>query len=275
MIKQALVLLILAGGMCLAQQSNMVSTPQPSGWISLFNGKDFSGWHKFLEMRSKKDTGLVDHNLDSIFQIVDGSIYMYKDSPQDAYVPEGFLMTEKEYGDYRLRLEFKWGAKKFAQRAGRKRNSGLMFHAQDTRGFWPTSIECQVMEGGVGDIYTQNHAWCTTTIDTIVVDSLSNRAIARYAPSGRTFEHGGAGSRRVMHESRLDNSEGWNTIEISVKGSEATFFVNSKPSSRMWNIRHINPQNPNEVKPLTKGRILLQAEATEILYRNIMIKEIE
>ena len=77
-----------------------------------------------------------------------------------------------------------------------------------------------------------------------------------------------------MHESRLDSAQGWNAVEIVVEGDKATFFVNGTISSRMWNIRHIDPRNPETARPLVKGRILLQAEATEILFRNVMIKEI-
>lgn len=275
MMRRIFVCLILVNTLTNGQESETAQRTKndASGWISLFNGKDLGGWKTFLEMRSKKDTGLTDQNLEKIFQVVNGSIHMYKDSPAEATVPEGFLMTEKEYGNYRLKLEYRWGMKKFAQRAGRKRNSGLLFHAQDTVGFWPTSVECQVMEGDVGDIYTQNHAWCSTTIDTVVFDPATKREIARYSPSGRTYEHGGAGSRRLMHETRLDNSDGWNTIEILVQGNEATYFVNGKLSSKMWNIRYVDPQNDGKSKPLLRGRILLQAEATEILYRNITIKE--
>lgn len=182
-------------------------------------------------------------------------------------------MTESEYSHYRLKLEYRWGSKKFAQRAGKKRNAGVIFHAQDSTGFWPTSMECQVMEGDVGDIYTQNHAWCTTSVDTVFTDPLTRRPIPRYSPAGRTYDHGGAGSRRLMHQAQLDSAEGWNAIEIVVDGDRATFHVNGRVSSKMWNIRHVDPRTPGLIRPIARGRILLQAEGTEILFRNIMIQE--
>ncbi len=242
-------------------------------WKSLFNGKNLDGWIVFLGYRAKKEILHLNKKSQEVFTAENGEIHMYKNYPEDSIVPEGFLATEKEYSNFHLKLEFKWGSKKFAQRINKKRNSGVMVLAQDTVGFWPTSVECQVMEGDAGDIYTQNNAWITTTVDSFILDPVTKNKIPVYSPEGKVYNHGGKGSRRLIHDARYDKSEGWNTVEIIVKDNKVIYFINGKENDRLWNIRYINPKDTGDSKPLLKGRILLQAEATEIFYRNIMIKE--
>lgn len=242
-------------------------------WHKLFNGKDLSGWNSFLATREKEPPFLINDDPLKVFQVVDGTIHFYKDQCADSIVPEGILYTTNEFSNYRLRLEFKWGGKKYEQRKNRKPNSGLMFHVQEPSGFWPTSIECQISEGSVGDIYAQNYAWLSTTIDSFVVDTFSGKSFPRYAEKGKQFDYGGKQtSMRLMNLRRLDNSEGWNTVEIIVQDDAATFIVNGQFSAKLWNIRFIPPDKPENVKKMNKGRIAIQAEATEIIIRNIEIK---
>lgn len=243
-------------------------------WHKLFNGKDLSGWNSFVATKEKEPPYLINQDPAKVFQVIDGTIHFYKDQCPDSIVPEGILYTTNEYSNYRLRLEFKWGGKKYAQRINRKPNSGLMFHVQEPSGFWPTSIECQISEGSVGDIYAQNFAWFSTTIDSFVVDSFSGKSFPRFSENGTPFDYGGKQtSMRLMNLRRLDNTEGWNKVEIIVKEDAATFIVNGQVSAKLWNIRFIPPDGPENTKMLTKGGIALQAEATEIIFRNIEIKK--
>jgi 3-keto-disaccharide hydrolase len=110
----------------------------PGNWRPLFNGKNLDGWIIFLGYRAKREILHLDKNSQKVFKVENGEIHFYKEYSEDSIVPEGFLATEKEYSNFHLKLEFKWGDKKFAQRINKKRNSGVMFLAQDTLGFWPT-----------------------------------------------------------------------------------------------------------------------------------------
>jgi Domain of Unknown Function (DUF1080) len=82
----------------------MASASQPqqeSGWTSLFNGKDLSGWK---------------NNGDEKWVVEQGTILC--ESAANKY---GYLTTEKSYRDFDLRLKFKGEA------AG---NSGVFFHSR-------------------------------------------------------------------------------------------------------------------------------------------------
>src|SRR5210317_888730 len=49
----------------------------------------------------------------------------------------GGLSTKQEFENYHLSLEFKWGTKKYEPRLQDKRDSGILYHAQEPHGqFW-------------------------------------------------------------------------------------------------------------------------------------------
>ena len=74
------------------------------GWVSLFNGKDLSGWK----------------NEDGKFEVVDGTI---KVSGKRAH-----LFTEKEFKNFEYKVECK---------TTKGSNSGLYFHTKFQESGWP------------------------------------------------------------------------------------------------------------------------------------------
>jgi hypothetical protein len=78
-------------------------TPQGSGWVSLFNGNDLSGWKKNGEEKWIVENGTI-----------------FCESTANKY---GYLTTEKSYRDFELRLKFKGEA------AG---NSGVFLRSRIT-----------------------------------------------------------------------------------------------------------------------------------------------
>ncbi len=73
----------------------------------------------------------------------------------------GYLITKKEFADYYLRAEFKWGEATHAPREGQARDSGILYHIQGPNKVWPTSIEYQICEGQTGDFYMTDGAALT------------------------------------------------------------------------------------------------------------------
>src|SRR5688572_3606276 len=101
--------------------------------ISLFNGKNLDGWDTYVgptydsvkKEFSGEPAGLNKDPL-GVFTVVkeDGK-------PAIRVSGENFggLSTQKEFGNYHLRLEFKWGKLKWAPKKNAKRDSGLLYHA--------------------------------------------------------------------------------------------------------------------------------------------------
>src|SRR5919204_3487130 len=106
------------------------------GWVRLFNGKDFTGWRKFVDPKSNADP-------DQVWTVQDGIIVC-------AGRPNGYLITEKEYGDFVLRVQWRWG-KTAPARGGR--NSGVFVWVTGQDKIWPKGVEAQLFSGSAGDIW--------------------------------------------------------------------------------------------------------------------------
>jgi hypothetical protein len=77
-------------------------------WVNLFNGKDLSGWH-LLNGKAK-------------YEVVNGEIV----GTTVLKEPNSFLVTDKDYGDFILELEFKLDA---------AMNSGIQFRSESKPGY--------------------------------------------------------------------------------------------------------------------------------------------
>ena len=95
--------------------------------VSLFNGKDLTGWVPVTESESEEP----------VFKVEDGCIVV-------SGKPNGYLRTARQYGDYSLHVEWKW--------IGSGTNSGIFQRIQEGDKVWPTAYECQLMAGRAGDI---------------------------------------------------------------------------------------------------------------------------
>lgn len=69
----------------------------------------------------------------------------------------GAISSAKEYADYHLQLQFKWGSLQWAQKKNKKRDNGLLYHSVGPYGAdygaWMRSQEFQVEEGNTGDYW--------------------------------------------------------------------------------------------------------------------------
>jgi hypothetical protein len=114
----------------------------PKELTRLCNGKNLEGLTTWLKDTKREDPRKV-------FTVEDGIIHISGDG-------FGYLATAKEYRDYHLTVEYKWGKKT----DGKKyvRNSGILLHGTGpdggAGGSWMSSIECQLAQGCNGDLIT-------------------------------------------------------------------------------------------------------------------------
>jgi len=196
----------------------------------IFNGKNLDGWYSFLRTQE------VNKDPDKVFTVENGLIHV---SGKDF----GYISTHKSYQDFHLMVDFKWGEKKYPPRENDKRDSGILFFIPENKAdkIWPRSLECQIQEGDVGDMWLIDSA-------TVIVNG--NRTI----PKNYT---------RVEKKRDNEKSNGqWNTVEVLAKDGKITYSVNGQIVNEA--------EKPN----LKKGKILLQSEGAEIYYRNIRITEL-
>ncbi len=123
-------------------ESAAAAAIRPTEVIRLFNGRNLDGFYTWLRDTKHEDPRHV-------FQVENGVIHI----SGNGY---GGLITQRAYRDYHLVAEFKWGDKTWEPRKDRARDSGILLHCvgpdgNAPGGTWMASIECQIIEGGVGD----------------------------------------------------------------------------------------------------------------------------
>ena len=227
----------------------------PKDYQYLFNGENFENWTIIID-----DKG----NERDLFTIENGMIHTYKNQLQGSTQSFGALITKKEYSNFMLQLEYKWGEKKFMPRDDFVRDAGVIFHMHGEDIIWPNGVECQIQEGDTGDL------WAIGTR----VSSKVQPTIRNYAPNGELITRGNTEKRfQRFHRGYFWEKSGWNKVVIEVKGAHAKFFINDKLVNEAIDMEYWDT-SLNIWQPLMKGKILLQAEGAEIFYRNIFIKEI-
>lgn len=196
----------------------------------LFNGKDLTGW--------KADVPAADNNpsIAPSFVVRDGMLVSLGN-------PGGHLITEKEYSDYKLVVEYR-----FPKGGG---NCGVLVHSSKPRvlgNMFPQSIEVQMMHENAGDF------WCIG--ENIEVPDMAKR---RPHKEGQKFGGGPGDARRIVN--LTDGSEKplgeWNTMEIECKGKEVKVHVNG------------TLVNHGSNATVSSGKIALQAEGTEVEFRKV------
>lgn len=274
------VLAIVLPGIAGIISADQYQRTQP-GWVQLFNGEDLSGWYTY--QRAPEPTSEVE----GIPRDEEGNylepIGLNKD-PLDVFtvVEEdgdpairisgetfGILVTNQEFENYHLRLQFKWGNKKYPPRESLPVDSGILYHSIGEEGswggVWMQSLECQVMVGNSGDF--------------IAVDSTSVKIPAQN--SGNDFFYDENSDQQVFdvenavcnHSDDYEKPVGeWNTMEIYTVDGNSAHVVNGQVNMRTYNSQYLEN---GKTYPLTKGKIQLQSEGAEIFYRNIEIRSID
>jgi hypothetical protein len=116
-------------------------------------------------------------------------------------------------------------------------------------------------EGDLGDLWIIG-ARASTKVD----------ASEHYDPKGELRTKGEL-ENKYHRFSRFYSWEvpGWNKVEVEVNGDHATFTINGKLVNEAIDMKYWDA-DMESWQPLTKGKILLQAEGAEIFYRNVFIK---
>ena len=224
--------LLLAIPALLLSVFGCAQAPTGKNTKQLFNGKDLNGWYTFLDTKGKNN------DPEKIFLVENNLLHI---SGKEF----GYIATEKTYRNFKLVVEFKWGVKKYPPREADsiKRDNGICYYfpASERDIVWPKSIECQIQEGDVGDIWLIDST--TVTIDG-----------ARTKPDNYT---------RVVKKADAENASGeWNRVEIIANGGKVTYIVNGKIVNAF--------EDPSE----QEGKILIQSEGAEIYYRKIELTEL-
>ncbi|MDX9974849.1 MAG: DUF1080 domain-containing protein [FCB group bacterium] len=232
----------------------------PDATVQLFNGQDLTNLYTFVKERGKN----VDPN--AVFTVHDGMLHISGEE-------YGCVTTNDEFENYRLVVEFKWGEKTWTNRIGKARDSGVLIHSTGDDGafggVWMRSIECQMIEGGTGDI--------------LVVGDKSE-AFAVTCPvakekQGESYVYQPDGQLATIHDGRINwfgrdpewkDEQGyrgrqdvekplgeWNVYEIVADGPSIVVTLNGVVVNRAFN------STPH------RGKIQIQSEGAELFVRRM------
>ncbi len=225
--------------------------------IKLFNGKDLTNFYTYLQKYGKNN------DPEKVISVQGGMIRV------SGKVFGGFV-TEKEYENYRLIVEFKWGQKTWPPREDRARDSGILLHCQGpdgtVGGYWMESIECQMIEGGTGDfilVKGKNQPTMFAHAERRGKEwyyhpkgDLHNVPPGRINWFGRDPEWKDVKDFRGKHDLEKPVGE-WNRLECVCAGDKITNLLNG------------TVVNAGVNASLTKGKILFQSEGAEVFFRKI------
>jgi hypothetical protein len=237
-------------------------------WTPLFNGRDLSGWYTFLQKHGKNQ------DPDRVITIEDGAIHLYKNAPEGSNVVMGYIATEKDYGNYHLRLQYRWGDKKFEPRLKLKRDAGLYYHILGPDQVWPRALQFQIEQTNVGDLIALYGMQLDTTID----PKTRSEKMPTYLggeQGGEAYVLGGKGIAYLKRLAGEFERDGWNTAEVIARGDSTTHILNGQVVSKGTGIRLVDPNNPGVTRPITRGRIALEIEAAELYFRNVELRPLE
>jgi len=186
----------------------------------------------------------------------------------------GCVFTRQEFENYDLRLKVKWGDKKWAPRTDKLNDSGVLYHSIGACGadYWRTwmlSHEFQIMEGHFGDYW--NIAGAAIDVRAFPPEG----QMCAVAGNSRPFISIGSGTglggfclRSEDHESPRGE---WTQIELICFEDKSLHIVNGHV---VMVLQHSRCVVDGKTIPLTRGKIQLQSEATEVFYKDIEIRNI-
>ncbi len=229
-------LVALAAAGILAPQANAAGKGKV---IHLLNGKDLGNFYTYIRNSAdRKVAPDLNKDPDKVYTYTDGVLRV---SGQHM----AYLATKKEYGNYRLVAEFRWGKKTWDGK-GRARDAGLFFNATGEDKLFMKSQECQLLEGGTGDL-------CLISGADLAANGTSG--VKRYDRPGKgewKNELGFRGPDEV--EKPLGE---WNRIEIINRNGNVKLTVNGRV---MVDGKKADPKS---------GKILIQSNNAELFYRKL------
>jgi hypothetical protein len=180
-------------------------------------------------------------------------------------------------------MEYRWGKATWQNRVDRARDGGLLLHCQgpdgnfggtkEKPGPWMTSVECQIIEGGVGDILVlrgkdENGEVMEASATSEITRDRDGEPVwtaggeKQKFPRGRINWFGRDPDWKDVLGFRGKNDvdspgQEWTRLECFMKGDTLVYRVNGVVVNRA-----------SEVLP-KQGKILLQTEGAEMFVRKL------
>jgi len=220
-------------------KSPVASIPRVDGWEPLLDGQDLVGWRTIVP-----DGG--DPAEPSEFRIVelDGGPVL-----QASGTGLGAIESEREFENYHLRFEYRWGAAGGTHLASIRYHCTGEFASKGTHGM-------QLHAQAAGSYLRLNEL---LKIDT---GEIRDGKVVSLAAGGKSIPAQGA---REVAAGR------WNKASLICVDDWAVHVINEKPVLALAKSRKVDPASD---QPLTRGRIRFQSLKGEIFFRKIEVRKV-
>lgn len=221
--------------------NSLSNSEKKDGWQLLFDGKTTNGWHTY----GRADPGKV-------WVVEDGSVRVDPTSRQQYPNEDGDLVTNNEYDNYHLKIDWKISP---------KGNSGIIFYVnEDAKKYgatYSTGMEMQVLDNGTPT--TPGHS------------------------DGKLYTHRAGDLYDLLAAKEVANPQGeWNHAEIKSKDGQLDFYLNGQHtlSTKIWDDNWKQMIAISKFKSMPgfgtfkKGKIALQDHGDLVWFRNIKIKKL-
>lgn len=210
--------------MVFLQFSGIASAKKP---LKLFNQKKLSGWYAF-NAETGKHTNAAD-----LFTVDKQMIRLFGPTA-------GYLMTNKSFRNFHLKVEYRWNTDTTFVRKNDKKNSGVMYLVPGNTPdmLWPKGIQYQIKERATGDFILLHEV-------TLNVKGKEN------TPGASVVVQRFIDAEKPVGE--------WNSIIITVENG----IIRQELNGVLVN----EATNPS----VSEGRILLQYEGYPIDFRKVEI----
>ena len=249
----------LLSASCLAQKKSA----QKESWISLFNGKDLTGWTPKIRHYVSGD------NFANTFRVEDGKMVVRYDGYDKFDARYGHIFYKDKYSYYRIKLQYRFVGQQANEGEGwAYRNSGIMVHGQtpETMGKdqdFPVSIEVQLLGGNEKDPRTTCNL-CTPGTNVVMNDKLITTHCIN--STSKTYH----GDQWVEAEVEV---YGDSLIRHRVNGEEVLLYEKPQIGDGMVNGQESKFGIDGQL--LKEGTISLQSESHPVEFKNIRLLNLE
>ncbi len=183
----------------------------------------------------------------------------------------GCAQTREAFSNYHLRVETRWGEKKWVPRIDEPKDSGILYHSRGDFGVdywksWALSHEFQVIEHGLGEYWTQ----ATSAIDIRAAPKAPGAEAPRWDPAAPWMKFVSPNNHALAGTDEERAGE-WNRLELICYQDDCVHVVNGKVVMALANARF---RQGDQWIPMTGGKLQIQSEAAEVFYRNMEIRSI-
>ena len=219
-----------------------------AGWTSLFNGKNLDGWIVKCRPADQDKTGY--------WKVVDGTITA--ETPPGSKHHYIWLLTEKEYGDFALRLK----VQTYGKTTG---NSGIQVRSRyDDEAGWLDGPQVDINPPGPwrnGFIYDE-----TRGVQVWLWPNVGKPANAKpeHAPQGSKWFH-------------ADDRDVWNEVQVTCRGTRIKTVINGVTIADYDGAGRLDDETHRSRNVGMKGHIGLQIHpGNELLirFKDIEVREL-